>query len=187
MPCLLPVTEEPPLINSVPPLVFYFPDSVLVGVFCALMAYLLSQAKWKLLFDPHSRSPAKVSRNTIQFTVPGGLPGKVVLADSFSNYLQVGVQLPESVPVALYSTVCPEIRETIMAGLHKACHTLHYNCVFQDAFLCPRHSVSTLIPHATVVDSSRTLMVCTLNPAEVCSTLEEQHLLWFGSSPTSGG
>ena len=188
MPCLLPVTEEPTLSNVVPPLVFYFPDSVLVGVFCALMAYLLSQAKWKLLFqfDGHSRSPVKVSRNTFQFTVPGDLPGRVVLTDSFSSYLQVSVQLPKNAPADLYSTVCPQIRKTIMAGLHKACHTLHYDCIFQDAFFCCRHSLSTPIPHAAIVDSSRTLMTCTLNPAEVCSILEEQHLLWFGSGPTSG-
>ena len=187
MPCLLPVTEEPTPRNSVPPLLFYFPNSLLLGVFCALVAYLLSQGEWKLIFDPDSRSPAKVSRNIIQFIVPGGLPGKIVLTDSFSAYLQVSVELPKNAPSSLHSIVCPQIRETIMAGLHKASATLHYTCTFQDAFFCCGHSNSNPKPHATIVDSSHTLMTCTMNPSEVCSTLEEQHMVWFGSRHTSGG
>ena len=57
MPCLLRVTQEPTPFapsSSVPSLLFYFPHSPLLGVFCALVAYLLSQAKWKLLFDASS-------------------------------------------------------------------------------------------------------------------------------------
>ena len=52
MPCLLRVTQEhTPFApsNSVPSLLFYFPHGPLLGVFCALVVYLLSQAKWKLL------------------------------------------------------------------------------------------------------------------------------------------
>ena len=74
-----------------------------------------------------------------------------------------------------------------MAGLRKASTTLNYDIsVPQDAFLCCEHSDTTTPPHATVVDSSRTLMTCSRNPAEVCTMLTEQHLVWFGSSETSG-
>ena len=191
MPCLLRVTDEPTVLapsSSVPSLLFYFPHSPLLGVFCALVAHLLSQAKWKLLFDASSRSPVKVDRNTIQFEVPGGLPGKITLSDSFSTYFQVSIQLPEKAPRALCSTVCPQIHETILAGLRKASSALHYNnCVPSDAFLCLEHSTSdTTTPHASVVDSTRTLMTCTLNPAEFCSTLTEEQLVWFRSSDTPG-
>ena len=191
MPCLLRVTQEPTLLapsSSVPSLLFYFPHSPLLGVFCALVAYLLSQAKWRLLFDASSRSPVKVDRNTVQFEVPGGLPGKVTLSDSFSTYFQVSIQLPEKAPRTLCSTVCPQVRETILAGLRKASGALHYNnCVPRDAFLCLEHSTSdTAIAHASVVDSSRKLMTCTLNPAKFCSTLTEEHLVWFNYSDTSG-
>ena len=89
MPCLLRVTQEPTPFapsSSVPSLLFYFPHSPLLGVFCALVAYLLSQAEWKLLFDASSRSPVKVDRNTIQFEVPGGLPGVITLSDSFLTF-----------------------------------------------------------------------------------------------------
>ena len=190
MPCLLRVTDEPTLLapsSSVPPLLFYFPHSPLLGVFCALIAYLLSQAKWKLLFDASSRSPVKVDRNAVQFEVPGGLPGAITLSDSFSTYFQVSIQLPEKAPRALYSAVLPQIRETIVAGIRKASSALHYNnSVPKDAFLCLEHSASeNVTPHASVVDSTRTLMTCTLN-SKVCSTLTEEHLVWFRSSDTPG-
>ena len=187
MPCLLRVTQEPIVFassSSVPSLLFYFPLSPLLGVFCALVAYLLSQAKWELLLDAKSRSPVKVDRNTIHFKVPGDLPGKIILSDSFSTYFQVSI---EKTPRAVCSKVCPQIRETILAGLRKASSALHYNnSVPKDAFLCLEHSTDTAIPHASVVASTRTLMTCTLNPDEVFNSLTEEHLVWFSSSGTPG-
>ena len=191
MPCLLQVTQEPTPFapsSSVPSLLFYFPHSPLLGVFCALVAYLLSQAKWKLLFDGSTRSPVKVDRNTIQFEVPGKLPGVITISDSFSTYFQVSIQLPAKAPKALFSKVCPQIRETIIAGLRKASSALHYNnSVPEFAFLCSEHNPSeSPMPHASVVDSTRTLMTCTLNPAKFCSILTGEHLVWFCSSDTPG-
>ena len=152
------------------------------------MAYLLSQAKWKLLFDASSQSPVKVDRNTVQFEVPGDLPGEITLSDSFSTYFQVSIQLPEKAPRALCSIVCPQIRETIIAGLRKASSALHYNnSIPKDAFFCYEHGTSeTVTPHASVVDSTCTLMTCTLNPAKFCSSLTQEHLVWFRSSYTPG-
>ena len=143
MPCLLRVTQEPTLLapsSSVPSLLFYFPHSPLLGVFCALVAYLLSQAKWKLLFDASSQSPVKVNRNTVQFEVPGDLPGEITLSDSFSTFFQVSIQLPAKAPRAPYSAVFSLVRETIIAGLRRASSTLHYNnSVPKYAFLCCEH------------------------------------------------
>ena len=187
MPCLLRGTQEPTLLapsSSVPPLLFYFPHSPLLGVFCALVAYLLSQAKWELLLDAKRRSPVKVDRNTIHFKVPGDLPGKIILSDSFSTYFQVSI---EKTPRALCSKVCPQIREAILAGLRKASSALHYNnSVPKDAFLCLEHSTDSATPHASVVASTRTVMTCTLNPDEVYNNLTEEHLVWFSSSDTPG-
>ena len=186
MPCLLQVTQEPTPFapsSSVPSLLFYFPHSPLLGVFCALVTYLLSQAKWELLLDARSRSPVKVDRNTIYFKVPGDLPGKIILSDSFSTYFQVSI---EKTPRALCSKVCPHIRDTILAGLRKASSALHYNyLVPKDAFFCLEHSTRTAT-HTSVVDSTRTLMTCTLNPEEVFNSLTEEHLVWFRSSDTPG-
>ena len=191
MPCLLPVADQPSLLapcSSIPSLLLYFPHSPLVGVFCALIAYLLSEAKWELVCDPDSQSPSKVDRNTVHFRVPGDLPGKVILTDSFSTYFQVSIQLPQKDPFQLCSKVCPQIRETIRAGLRKASSTLNYNnSVPRDAFLCEEHTQSTS-RHASVVRSDCTLMTCTVNPAQVYSNLSKQHLLWFDhQSPTASG
>ena len=83
--------------------------------------------------------------------------------------------------------MCPQIRETILAELHKASSALHYNnSVPKDAFLCLEHSTDTATPHASVVASIRTVMTCTLNPDEVFNNLTEEHLVWFSSSDTPG-
>ena len=151
-------------------------------------------------------SPEKVARNTIEFLVPGGLPGKIILTDSFSTYFCISLQLPRNAPAGLCSQVCPQIRETIMTGLRKASTTLHYsNSVPQYAFLCCEHlnsatspllccshllccqqSNPTTNPHIAVVDGSHRLMTCTVNPAEIYTILTEEHLVWFGSSAASG-
>ena len=190
MPCLLTITDGPTFCtcSTVPSLLFYFPHGPLVGVFCALVAYLLSQAKWKLLFDASRQSPTKVDRSTIQFAVPGDLPGKITLSDSFATYFQVSIEIPKDAPAAILSRVCPNVRETIMAGIRKASSTLHYNnSLPKYAFLCNKHTTNSAItPHASVVDDSRTLMTCTSNPAEFCSCLTDDHLIWFGSADKTG-
>jgi len=187
MPCLLPVTEVPSVhspYSSVPSLLFHFPHSPLVGVYCGLVAYLLSRAKWKLLFDASSKSPVKVDRNTIEFEVPGKHPGRITLTDSFSNYFEVSIHLPAAIALELYPEICPQIRETIIAGICSASSTLHYNnSVPQDAFFCSgdHSSTDTTTPHMHVatVESNHRWMTCTMNPAEVCSRLMEHHRVWF--------
>ena len=188
MPSLLPVADEPSLLSpsgSVPSLLFYFSESPLLGVFCGLIAYLLSQGKWKLLpkADSQSPGPAKVDRNTVHFEVPGGLPGKVILTDSFSTYFQVDIQVPPNAPSDMCSEVCPEIQETIVEGIRKASKNLHYNnSIPKLSFLCYEHSSpNKLTPHATVVNSSHKLMTCTVNP-EVCSRMTANHQVWFRAS-----
>ena len=112
----------------------------------------------------------------------------ITLSDSFLTYFQVSIQLPEKAPRALYSAVFPQIRETIVAGIRKASSALRYNnSVPKDAFFCLEHGTSvSATPHASIVDSTHTLMTCTLNPGEVCSTLTEEHLVWFHSGDTPG-
>ena len=186
--CLLLVADEPGLLSpsgSAPSLFFYFPERLLLGVFCDLIAYLLSQGEWKLLTKPGSPSPvpAKVDRNTVHFEVPGGLPGKIILTDSFSTYFQVDIQVPPNAPSNICHKVCPAIQETIMEGISKAAKNLHYNnSIPKLSFLCHEHnSIGTPTPHATVVNSSCELMRCTVN-AEVCSRMTDNHQIWFGAS-----
>ena len=194
MPCLLPVMEEPTLLypsSNIPSLLFYFPDGPPIGVFCTLVAYLLSRAKWKLLFDGGSHSPANVDRNTIEFEVPGDLPGSVILSDSFSTYFKVSIQLPPTIVSELCQEVCPRIRETIISGLRTALTTLHYNnsSMPQDAFLCSDEHISPDIPapriHIATLASNHRWMTCTRNRM-VCNKVTERHLVWFPQTSESG-
>jgi len=112
------------------------------------------------------------------------------LTDSFSTYFEVSIHLPAAISSELYPEVCPQVRETIIAGLRSASSTLHYNnSVPQDAFFCSGDHSSTDIPtprmHVATVQSNCKWMTCTVNRAEVCSRLTEHHLLWFPQ--TSGG
>ena len=194
MPCLLPATEEPSVLSpssSVPSLLFYFPHSPPVGMYCGLVAYLLSRAKWKLLFDPRTKSPAKVNRNTVEFEVPGDLPGSITLTDSFSSHFQVSIQLPPTVASELCREVCPQIRESIIAGLRSASSTLHYNnSVPQEAFFCSGEHSSTDTAaarmHVATVERKRRWTTCTVN-RRVCSRLTQDHMVWFPQTSTASG
>ena len=191
MPCLLPATEEPSVLSpssSVPSLLFYFPHSPPVGVYCGLVAYLLSRAKWKLLFDPTTKSPAKVNRNTVEFEVPGDLPGSITLTDSFSSHFQVSIQLPPTVASELCREVCPQIRESIITGLRSASSTLHYNnSVPQEAFFCSgEHSSTAARMHIATVERKRRWTTCTVN-RKVCSRLTQDHMVWFPQTSTASG
>ena len=194
MPCLLPVAEDPSLLSpssSVPSLLFYFPHSPPVGVFCGLAAYLLSRAKWKLLSDASSQCPSVVDRNTIVFKVPGDRPGRITLTDSFSTYFQVSIQLPAAIASELYPEVCPQIREAIIAGLRSASSTLHYhNSMPQEAFFCSGEHSSTdtaaTFTHVATVERKRRWTTCTVN-RRVCSRLTRDHLVWFPQTSTASG
>ena len=121
-----------------------------------------------------------MNRNTVYFEVPGGLPGKVLLTDSFSIYIQVDIQIPPSAS-NVCSKVCPAIQQTIMAGICKSSQNLHYNnSIPKLSFICYEHT-DKLTPHATVVNGSCGLMKCAVN-SEVCSTVTDDHLVWFGAA-----
>ena len=175
MPSLLPVTGSQPPTHSVPPLLFYFPDGgPRFGTFCALMAFLLSHAKWKLHLQ--SGSPVLVTRNSIAFTVPGN-PGSVTLHDSLSSYFEISVDIP----TVISSKLCPRIRETILAGVQEAFSKLGYtDSAPEFAFFCTKKGSSCLSSaHPATVGEDCRLMICTENPL-VYSTLTEEQQLWLG-------
>ena len=95
-------------------------------------------------------------------------------------YFQVDVEVPPNAPSDMCSEVCPEIQETIMKGIRIASKNLHYNnSIPKLSFVCYEHSsTNKQPPHATVVNSSRKLMKCTVD-AEVCSRMTDNHQIWF--------
>ena len=199
MPCLLKKQGIPHLMADgsslvIPALLFYFGrDGPKLGVYCFLLASLITEAKWELLEE--DGYPVQVSRNSAQFTVPGKNPGCITITDSFSSYFHVSIDFPTSVSQEraqeICEDVCPTIREAVLTGIRKASQKLNYNnSVPSVAFPCSGHQ-DTLLHPATTSDNGK-LLTCTTHPATVCSEVTDQHRLWLGiptgsQSPRSAG
>ena len=186
VPCLLKVTAIPhPLAHSasssISALLFYFgPNGPKLGVYCCLLASLITEVKWELLTE--NDRPVQVSRNQVQFRLPENDPGAITITDSFSTYLHVSIDLPEDLDATemhrICSINCPIIRETILTGIRKASQKLNYDNSIPDiAFPCSKHQDTDLHP-ATISRSG--LLTCTTQPASVCNKLTESHKVWFG-------
>ena len=183
VPCLLrkediPHTLPETSFQIVSPLLFYFhEDGPKLGVYCFLIASLITESGWKLLSENHC--PVQISRNRVKFEIPGGHPGCVTISDSFSTFFHVAIEPPEGANTdrlhQICEEICPHIREVILAGIRKASQKLNYklNSIPEVAFPCLKHD--DLHP-ATV--SSTGLLTCT-NDRRFCSEISERHHLWF--------
>ena len=194
MPCLL-GTEEVKLLSSsvIPAFLFYFgKNGPKLGVYCFLLASLITDAKWELLMEDNS--PVQLSRNRVQFAVPGNNPGCITITDSFSTFFLVSIEFPEDITeeqaLEVCKEVCPSVREEIFTSIRKASSKLNYNnSIPEEAFLCSKHDKSTTL-HPAVI--SRTgLLTCTTHPRSVFSELTDKHKIWLGEptvqSSSSGG
>jgi len=114
---------EPTLSNSVPPLLCYFPDGLLVGVSCALMTYLMtyliSQGEWKLLLDATADHLHRLPRTPSQRT-----SGKIVSTDSIST-----VSVPEVLLYLCIQSCVHRFERTLWQGFIKQvqCCTILYS------------------------------------------------------------
>ena len=121
MPCLLKVTAiSHTSIHSagasIPALLFYFgPNGPKLGVYCCLLASLITEAKWELVTE--NNRPVQVSRNQVQFRLPGDDPGAITITDSFSTFFRVSIDFPEDMDITkaeqICKKICPSVRETI--------------------------------------------------------------------------
>ena len=182
VPCLLktegiPRTLPDVAAQVVSALLFYFnEDGPKLGVYCFLIASLITEFNWKLLSE--NRCPVQISRNRVQFALPGGNPGCVTITDSFSTFFHVVIEPPEDASAdrvrQICEELCPTIRETILTGIRKASQKLNYdNSIPQVAFPCSKHEDL----HPAIISSSG-LLTCTANP-RVYNEMTEQHQLWF--------
>jgi hypothetical protein len=194
MPCLLETEKVKIHSNSIiPAFLFYFgKNGPKLGVYCFLLASLITDAKWELLMEDNS--PVQLSRNRVRFAVPGNNPGCITITDSFSTFFHVSIEFPDDITeetaLEVYKEVCPSIREEIFASIRKASAKLNYNSSFPEAaFLCSKHDEST-DPHPSVI--SRTgLLTCTTHPRSVFGgKLTDKHKIWLGGAtmlPSSDG
>ena len=191
MPCILKKEDIPRLMANfssivIPALLFYFGrDGPKLGVYCFLLASLITEAKWELLEE--DGYPVQVSRNRVQFALPGGNPGCVTVTDSFSSFFHVTIDLepPEGASIEgvrrIYEETCHTIRETILTGIRKASQKLNYkNSIPEVAFPCSEHEDL----HPAIISKNGQLLTCT-NVRRVYSEMTEQHKLWLGHKGTS--
>ena len=170
--------------SAIPSLLFYFGENgPKLGVYCFLLASLITDAKWKLLTE--DGNPVQLSRNRVRFALPGNNPGCITITDSFSTFFHVSIEFPEEITeekaLEVCKEVCPLIRETILTSIRKASHKLNYdNSTPEAAFLCSKHDETTP-PHPATI--SRTgLLTCTTHPRSVFSELTDKHKIWLGEA-----
>ena len=126
--------------------------------------------------------PVQLSRNQVQFRLPGDDPGAITITDSFSTFFHVSITFPEDVDAIeaqqICNNCCLTIHKTIFTGIQKASQRLNYNnSIPSVAFPCSKHEATDLHP-ATISRSG--LLTCTAQPASVYNKLTESHKLWLG-------
>ena len=190
MPCLLPVAEpltplvlQPSSDTSISPLLLYFPNGgVRLGIFCAFLSYLFTEAKWKL-FESRNK-PIHIFRNSVRFVIPGVDRCRITLSDSMSSYLHIAVQIPSRSDSNVGSIVCPTILRTLTSGLRaitdKMCYS-NTDIEFQFAFFCPGQGVECCdSPHPSILHECgglRSLLCCEDDMVDSC--LGNKHKVWF--------
>ena len=173
-------------LNSVvPPLLFYFGENgPKLGIYCFLLASLITDAKWKLLTE--DGTPVQLSRNRVRFAVPGNNPGCITITDSFSTFLHTDLEFPDEVTseqaLEICADICPMIREIILTSVRKASCKLNYSdSLPETAFLCLKHN-STAAPHPATISHSTGVLTCTTHRRSIFSELTDKHKLWLGNS-----
>ena len=185
MPCVLktfPVETLTRSTSALPPLLVMFECGYCpVGVFCALMAHIISEHshtsfKWRLM-------ESNVYRNKITFHV-GKDCDKVTLLSRPTFYeIRIEREMKTLKPVAL-PEVCNEVRKVIMEGIRHAKSSLNYSlrAKYHAGFYCSQCEGPA---HPAICDEDQPhTMQCSVSsePMPVC----QEHLIWYGEvSPLS--
>ena len=188
VPALLDVLEEDKmdshrvsLSSLLPPLVVGFPHKApLLGVFCALTCFLLSErncfpAPW-CLSTSDVLKPTCLFRNCIKFTIPDH-PGSVVMIESLNRF-EYHVSLPI---VRSSKSLCSFITRALDKGLQEANTALGYSSSqYSTTLLCPCGEGRT--HSATVGDG---YWMCSAS-SERCGELTPNQKIWLECSTDQG-
>ena len=196
MPCVLPVEEKAlcyPEAETLPAMVVELPDGgPMLGSFCGLVCYLIHTRKWELLKDEF-KEPSHLTRNSIHFSAPQDLPGRVIVSDPLSSFFLVTFEGPPDVA----TDVCPLIRETILAGIEQVSKNLNYLPLDTEetdsvgsqpkkpviTFLCP--CKATPLHPATMSANGKYLKCYESKVIEICEKVTPEHMTWFGGECSS--
>ena len=188
MPCVLEVSDIFPSPQSTvskvrSSFVLHFSKkSPMLGIYCCTISYLMTVAGLKLFSK--GGEVIQVARNSITFELPRKLAGKLIFLDPLSSYLEVAVELPEIVAHKHSAVLFSEIRNTFIAGVKQAMHTLNYEVKTPElSFLCSEQSSRcSIFPHLATVDESGELLTCSRNPGSVCHPLTPDQKMWLPTS-----
>ena len=153
------------------PLVIYYPKIwVPIGVMPSLVVYLQDKCQWTPS-EKHDK-PICLHHNCIQFKLPGGKPGNVVLIDS-TKFLEIHVR-PTLGP---HPELCPTVRDNIMTGLEEAHKSLHYySAEAKIGFLCSGECGNKQA-HLATLDIKREAWVCS-EGGVTGSYFDKSQILW---------
>ena len=127
MPALLPeccLGDIPSDLLSSDPLLIQFKDGCFPnGVFCFLVAYLLTVAKWTLCIK--DGKPKCLYNNSVAFSA-ARFPATITITDSLPHFT-IHIVIPPCCP-----SPCSTVRSVIHGGITKACGHLGYQCAEED-------------------------------------------------------
>ena len=147
--------------------------SPMFGIYCCTVSSLISDAGWNLLTK--CGEIVQVTRNSITFEVPNGLPGKLTFLDPLSSYLEVVLELPVHVAAEHSMTLYPNIRKAFITAVKKSMETLHYEVrVPEVSFMCPDQSGRcSESSHPATLDDKQSCLKCSLEPGTVSYPLSK--------------
>ena len=183
MPFLLPVVPKTDLYKHIPicpfpaPLLVLFKNkstlkisSVPNGVFCGLVAHLLSQNNWRISCDVKNDSVECMARN-IAILSHRKPPAKVTLVNT-QAHLEVYLEACDTI----LSDFCPELCRMVHIGVECVLKTFNFrNSLPSLAFQCTCSDV----PHAAEPEQYRGKIFLSCTKASAASiAMEEQHSIW---------
>ena len=160
------------------PLVIHYQKMWLpVGVMSSLVVYLNNKCKWKL--SKMQGKPTCMYHNCIQFKMPEGRPGHVVIIDS-TMFLEIHVVITVK---STHHKLCPMIKESIIAALKEVHKSLHYDPPPKPeiGFLCSGECGNREETHLATVDDDQESWTCSEDDC-TGDTLNSRQSIWFGKT-----
>ena len=175
MPSLLTATPTLSLMSSHSiSMLLYFPLGLTrFGIYCSTVCKLASSCDWKL-------SPeCVVHRNSFQF-IPNSC-GTVTLHDSFDSFFHILVKVSPKLPVNVLSSMCIEVRDTILRVVNEVTMDLRYP---PDqpvvAFLCNYQHNPAMAPHAAIYIEEGGYLLCSKDHMVITEVTNIQRLWLSG-------
>ena len=184
MPFLLPIVPKRDLHKHIPPCPSPAPLLVLFknkstfeitsapnGVFCGLIAHLLSQDNWRISCDVKSNSVECMARNIVILSHRKP-PAKITVVN-MQAYFEVYLEAHD----AILSDFCPEVRKKVHVAVECVLRTFNYtNSLPSLAFQC----TCSDIPHAAEPELYGDKMFLSCTKLSGASTaMAKQHSIWM--------